>query len=137
MEGFRINTNTNFSVEKVTVKMSINQVVSFLSMIQNSSRILHEKYTERLVGDESMEERQVNSSSPKKSIMGEGRKFTEEPYKIQETIKVFSDRYYQVPKKRIVDTDDVDEEDKDAIESKMENVNKLRKSVTTKVLFSL
>jgi len=51
VDEFRTNYNTDITVDQVAVKISINQIVSFLSMIKNTSNILHEKYTEKIKKD--------------------------------------------------------------------------------------
>ena len=51
IDCFKINTTTDVNIEKISVKIPINQIVSFLSMIKNTATILKEKYSERLKND--------------------------------------------------------------------------------------
>lgn len=131
VENFRINTTTDITVEKVSVKISIQQIVSFLSMIRNTSNILQEKYIEKITKDESQANgRNVNSSSPKKSLFST-YDTSEDAQRFKETFEVFSNRYYQVPKKKVTSTYEVEDdiEEKDAIVSKQENLNKLKSPI--------
>ena len=133
---FRINSNTDILVEKVSVKMSIRQIVSFLSMIRNTSRILTEKYTDKIKNDDSLmlERRNPNNSLTKKSL-AELSEFTDniimvkEANKIKETFDIFSTRYNKVPK-RIPKTFEFEdeEEEKHAIDSKAKNIQLLTSS---------
>jgi hypothetical protein len=113
------------------VKISINQIVSFLSMIKNTSNILKEKYSERLkndIDDSSHENRMVNSSEPKKSILDGNNTENQDGMLFTETIKIFSDRYQKIPKKKLTNnfSTEEEEEEKSAISSKLKNLSKLQ-----------
>ena len=133
IESFRINYNTDITVEQVAVKISINQIVSFLSMIKNTSNILHEKYTEKIKKDHMMgdDKNPVNSSEAKKSILDTGENLVDETVMFKETFEVFSNRYLQVPKKRIDDHFDIgdEEEEKHALSQKQENLSRLSSKI--------
>ena len=113
--------------------MSINQIVSFLSMIRNTSNILHEKYTEKIKNDAeiNMAKKMVKNSEPTKLMLDRKESAYEETMMFKETFEVFSNRYYQVPKRRVTDTFDIedDEEEKSALNQKQENLLKLNSKV--------
>ena len=132
VDSFRINTATDITVEKVSVKISINHIASFLSMIRNTSLILNEKYIEKINKDEALNNkgRNVNSSVTKKSVF-DNYETSDEAQKFKETFQVFSNRYYQVPKKKVAFNFEVEDEadERDAINSKQENLQKLKSPI--------
>ena len=120
-------------MDQIAVNMSINQIVSFLSMIRNTSNILHEKYTEKIKNDAeiNMAKKMVKNSEPTKLMLDRKESAYEETMMFKETFEVFSNRYYQVPKRRVTDTFDIedDEEEKSALNQKQENLLKLNSKV--------
>ena len=115
--------------------MSIRQIVSFLSMIKNTSQILTEKYTDRIKNDDSLmlERRNLKNIQTNKSL-AELTEFSDniiigkEASDIKETIDIFTKRYYKVPSKRIPTSFKIEdeEEEKYAISSKAKNIQLLR-----------
>ena len=132
-DNFKTHTSTDITVDQIAVNMSINQIVSFLSMIRNTSNILHEKYTEKIKNDAeiNMAKKMVKNSEPTKLMLDRKESAYEETMMFKETFEVFSNRYYQVPKRRVTDTFDIedDEEEKSALNQKQENLLKLNSKV--------
>lgn len=131
-DSFRYNFDTAITIDQVAVKMSINQIVSFYSMIQNTSNILTEKYTEKIKKDiiSGDEKNMVNNSEPKKSLFTKPEIF-EGTEMFKETFEVFSNRYNQVPGKKVVDQTDVeDDEEEKALSSKHDNLMKVNSKIT-------
>ena len=133
VDCFRTNTSTDINVEKVSVKISINQIVSFLSMIRNTSNILTEKYIEKIKKDEQMNHgrQNVNNSVAMKTAFDNYDNSMDEAKKIKETIEVFSNRYYQVPKKKINTNCEIEDEadETDALSTKDVNLAKLKSPI--------
>jgi hypothetical protein len=108
--------------------------VSFLSMIKNTSTILKEKYSERLkndINESSPESHMIKNNEPKRSILDGNDNEDIDGLMFTETIKIFSDRYQKVPKKKVINhfnTEEEDEEDS-AISSKQRNLSKLNNPV--------
>ena len=131
-ESFRINTSTDINVEKVSVKISINQIASFMSMISNTFIILTEKYVNKIRRDEETDfsRNYPNDSVKKKSVFDRIDPSNEDAKKFKETIETFSSRYHKVPRKRVTSNfdveDDIDEES--ALSSKARNIHKLKSS---------
>jgi hypothetical protein len=108
-------------------------------MIKNTSNILKEKYSERLKNDiddrtatnSSPESRMVNSSEPKKSILDGNNIENQDGMLFTETIKIFSDRYQKIPKKKFTNyfSTEEEEEEKSAISSKLKNLSKLQSPI--------
>ncbi|CAI2385812.1 unnamed protein product [Moneuplotes crassus] len=125
-DSFRYNLSTDILVEPVAINMSINQIVSLYSMIQNTSSILKEKYTDKIKKDIHYSQEPASSSSheSKESLFGNSQIF-ERTGIFKETYEVFANRYNKVPNKKITDQTNVadQEEDKLAVASKAENAN--------------
>lgn len=101
-------------------------------MIQNTSNILTEKYTEKIKKDiiSGDEKNMVNNSEPKKSLFTKPEIF-EGTEMFKETFEVFSNRYNQVPGKKVVDQTDVeDDEEEKALSSKHDNLMKVNSKIT-------
>lgn len=98
-------------------------------MIQNTSNILKEKYTEKIKKDIHYTQEPVSASSheSKESLFGNSEIF-EGTGIFKETYEVFSNRYKKVPNKKITDqTDEANhEEEKVALASKAENANRIK-----------
>lgn len=73
----------------------------------------------------------VNSSEPKKSVFDNGDILADETIMFKETFEVFSNRYYQVPKRRIAEHFEVEdeEEEKNALSQKQQNMSKLNSKI--------
>ena len=130
IDQFRMNTSTEITIEKVSVKISINQIATFLQMIKGTSIILHEKYIEKLKKDgETISGRKSpNNSNIKGSNMDQNEGIVDDTSKFRETYEMFSNRYNKIPKAKIFSHFDVDdeEEEKTALDSKEINLSKLK-----------
>lgn len=103
-------------------------------MIKNTSTILKEKYSERLkndVRDDSPESHMVKNNEPKRSILDGNDAEDDDGLMFTETIKIFSDRYQKIPKKKVINHFNTEEEDDEdsAISSKQRNLSKLSNPV--------
>jgi hypothetical protein len=96
-DQFTMSITNDVVVEKISVKISIQQIVSFLSMISNTSNILTEKYLNRILKDINPfeEKRSPNNSLSMKPVFEKTNSNTENAKKLTETFKVFSSRFYQ------------------------------------------
>lgn len=139
-DKFRTNITTDIVVEKVSVKISIKQIASFLLMIKNTSKILTEKYSKRIKRDEeiALAKRNPLSSLTKKSVLENDIEYEfeelpviDETTKFKETLDIFSNRYYKVPnikKQEHLEVED-EEEEKLALNSKAKNLEKLKNPI--------
>ena len=129
-DSFRMNTSTEITIEKVSVKISINQIATFLQMIKGTSIILQEKYIDKLKKDEEQlsGRKSPNSSMVKGSNLDSSEQKNEETSNFRATYEMFSSRYNKVPKEKILSHFDIDdeEEEKTALDSKEANLSKLK-----------
>jgi hypothetical protein len=98
-------------------------------MIHNTSKILNEKYIERIQKDDEglLESKSVKDSLTKKSIANVAKN-SDSTQNLKTPFEIFSNRYSQIPKNRVNShmemEDEVDEHD--ALNSKQTNIAKLK-----------
>jgi hypothetical protein len=84
-------------IDKISIKISIEQIASFLSMINNTSNILEEKYLNRILNENNIleEEKEMDNIIPLPPVLEKEPSSIESAKKLTETFKVFSSRYAQ------------------------------------------